>query len=340
MDDRRQLLAFDERHGQELDAVDLAELVNPDDVLVSDLAGQEQLLLEAPLEHRRGLGVGSDLRPDHLQRDQYAQLRVPRLVDRAHAAEAKQLHDVIARAERRAGCERSTGTVGRLDDDTFRHPEARSIEAGWRFIRPARAGFVFGTSHVCRQVAIDDASVVRIADDRGVGIDRNTAQRARYGDRGRSRDRRGDRGCSGNCRMNGFLGRLQAVPGGLLRAEARIGLGFGKGTADHCLRRPLGDVRGACRGRAGWREQRSLADEGRAFPVIGAHGSTGRATSVDRRCGRAAVGTLRHEGRAVRLGLIIAPIGGLPKRKPLSFHEFQVRLIVPCSIYYTLHISR
>ena len=43
----RQRLAFDERHRQVLDAVDLAEVVNADDVLVRDLARQHELALEA-----------------------------------------------------------------------------------------------------------------------------------------------------------------------------------------------------------------------------------------------------------------------------------------------------
>ena len=48
--DLRQRLALDERHRQVLDAVDLAEVVDADDVLVGDLAGQHQLALEALLE--------------------------------------------------------------------------------------------------------------------------------------------------------------------------------------------------------------------------------------------------------------------------------------------------
>ena len=37
--------AFDKRHGEVLDAVDLAKVVNADHVLVGHLAGQQQLLL-------------------------------------------------------------------------------------------------------------------------------------------------------------------------------------------------------------------------------------------------------------------------------------------------------
>ena len=42
--------AVDVRHRDVLDAVDLAEVVNADDVLVRDLAREQQLALEAPLD--------------------------------------------------------------------------------------------------------------------------------------------------------------------------------------------------------------------------------------------------------------------------------------------------
>ena len=44
---RRQIVAFDVRHRDVLDAIDLAEVMNADDVLVRDLAPEEQLVLEA-----------------------------------------------------------------------------------------------------------------------------------------------------------------------------------------------------------------------------------------------------------------------------------------------------
>ena len=50
---RRQVGALDERHRDVLDAVDLAEVVNADDVLVGDLTGEQQLALEAPLDFGR-----------------------------------------------------------------------------------------------------------------------------------------------------------------------------------------------------------------------------------------------------------------------------------------------
>ena len=47
----------------------------------------------------RGGGIGGDFRPDDLERDGDAELGVPRLVDGAHAADAEQAHDVVARTE-------------------------------------------------------------------------------------------------------------------------------------------------------------------------------------------------------------------------------------------------
>ena len=111
-EDGRQLLALDERHGDELDAVDLAELVNADDVLVRDLARQQELLLEAALEHRGRRGVRGHFRPDHLERDDDAELGVPRLVDGPHAADAEQADDVIAGAEWLPGSQRAGWPVG------------------------------------------------------------------------------------------------------------------------------------------------------------------------------------------------------------------------------------
>ena len=52
-------------------------------------------------------GVGHDFRADHLDRDGDAELGVPRLVDRAHAAHAEHADDVIAGPECPAGRERS-----------------------------------------------------------------------------------------------------------------------------------------------------------------------------------------------------------------------------------------
>ena len=109
LQDARQILAFEIRHRDVLDAVDLAQVVNADDVLVGDLPGEQQFLLEPALDVARGGRISGHFRPDHFQRHHHAELAVPGLVDRAHAADAKQLHDDVARTELLADAE---GTCG------------------------------------------------------------------------------------------------------------------------------------------------------------------------------------------------------------------------------------
>ena len=84
-----QRLAGNERHGQVLEAVDIADVVNADDVLVGDLTGQHQLALEAQLEVPCSSGVQLRTRANHLDGDAHTQLVVERVVDRAHAAGAE-----------------------------------------------------------------------------------------------------------------------------------------------------------------------------------------------------------------------------------------------------------
>ena len=89
--------AVDERHRDVLDAVDLAEIVNADDIDVRDLPRQHELALEATLEllgrHRIGIGL------DDFERERQRQLRVPDVVHRTHAADAKETDDLITQAE-------------------------------------------------------------------------------------------------------------------------------------------------------------------------------------------------------------------------------------------------
>ena len=83
----------------------LADVVNAHDVLVRDLAREQQLALEAPLDFSRRGRIGHHLGANHLDRDDDAELRVPRLIHGAHAADAEQPDDVISRAERRPNFE-------------------------------------------------------------------------------------------------------------------------------------------------------------------------------------------------------------------------------------------
>ena len=57
---RREVRALDVRHRDVRDAVDLAEIVDADDVLVRDLAREQQLALEPALECLRRLGSSSE----------------------------------------------------------------------------------------------------------------------------------------------------------------------------------------------------------------------------------------------------------------------------------------
>ena len=108
-DEGREVLALDELHRDELDALGQAEVVDPDHVAVGDLAGEDDLLLEA----RQHLLVGLELGPDHLQRHVPLELEVARLVDRAHAADADPLLDPVAAAEHGAAVEDARLTAGR-----------------------------------------------------------------------------------------------------------------------------------------------------------------------------------------------------------------------------------
>ena len=99
---------MDERHRDVLDAVDLAEIVDADDVFVRDLTGEQQFLLEAFFGFSRS-AAATRVGANHFQRDGDAELRVPCLVDRSHAADAEHLDDVVSRAERLSNLERADG---------------------------------------------------------------------------------------------------------------------------------------------------------------------------------------------------------------------------------------
>ena len=90
-----QVLSLDIRHGDELHSGGLAQVVNAQDVLVGNFAGQQQFLLEALL-HR---GVQRQAGTDQLERHGSVQFLVPGLVNRAHAALSKHAVDAIAGAE-------------------------------------------------------------------------------------------------------------------------------------------------------------------------------------------------------------------------------------------------
>src|SRR5438105_769260 len=127
----REVDAVDVRHRDVLDSIDLAEVVNADDVLVRDLPGEHQFALEAALDVGARGRIGHDLGTDHFDRDRDAKLRVPRVIDGAHAADAEEPDDVIARAERLAGRER-TGIGARTWRGRDEIVQARVNRAGRR----------------------------------------------------------------------------------------------------------------------------------------------------------------------------------------------------------------
>ena len=90
-----QILALDQFHGDELHALGLAEVVNPDHVAVGDLVGEDKLLFEAGQD----LGTGGHIRPDDLQGHDPVQFAVAGLVHRAHPALAEEFENLVPVAQ-------------------------------------------------------------------------------------------------------------------------------------------------------------------------------------------------------------------------------------------------
>src|SRR5664280_461937 len=82
---RAQVLTFDELHGDELHAVSFVQIVNANDVLMSDLAGKHQLLLEASEDG----GISGEVRANYLEAGDPLDFYVAGFVDGAHAAHAE-----------------------------------------------------------------------------------------------------------------------------------------------------------------------------------------------------------------------------------------------------------
>ncbi len=88
-----QVAALDELQRQERQTVVFADLMNLDDVGVTE--GGDGLGLG--LEAGAGRGARPAARQDHLERDESIQARLPRLVHDAHAAAADLPQDLVAR---------------------------------------------------------------------------------------------------------------------------------------------------------------------------------------------------------------------------------------------------
>ncbi len=97
-----QIPAVDEVHRDELNAIELCQIVNADYILVSNLPGENQFLLEAAQDFR----ILGQARTDDLQRDDAIQLQVAGLINRAHSALADPPHDLVSIREHSADFER------------------------------------------------------------------------------------------------------------------------------------------------------------------------------------------------------------------------------------------
>ncbi len=184
LQDRREVLPFDERHRDVLDAVDLAEVVDPHDVRVRHLACEQQFPFEPSFQVLCGRRVCCDLGAHDLERDSHTKLGVPRLVDRAHAPHAQQPDDVIPGPELGADLQRSARRGSRWSRQTRGHVVARGSRLG-------RAGWsVVGL-------------VGRERRGQGAARERRTVQRARR----RCRAAGGDRLDDNRARTNGAGGR-------------------------------------------------------------------------------------------------------------------------------------
>jgi hypothetical protein len=96
LEDRRQVLALDVLHREVEQAVDLARVVDGDDVRMLQGGGDPGLARE-PLAEAGGLG---EVRRDDLDGGPPAQVQVLGAVDHAHAAAADPLLDPVARDHR------------------------------------------------------------------------------------------------------------------------------------------------------------------------------------------------------------------------------------------------
>src|SRR6202161_3933885 len=90
-----QIVALDELHGDELDAVSFAKIENSDYVFVRNLPRENQFLFETMQCFR----LRGEFRANNFQRNEPLELAVFRFINRAHAALPKQIDDFVARAK-------------------------------------------------------------------------------------------------------------------------------------------------------------------------------------------------------------------------------------------------
>ena len=87
-----QVLALDVLHGDELDSIGIAHVVNANHVLVRDLVREHKFLLEAVKDGR----IPSQFRTNHFKRDRAIHFAIPRPVNRPHASFTKNLLDFVS----------------------------------------------------------------------------------------------------------------------------------------------------------------------------------------------------------------------------------------------------
>ena len=92
MDEGTQVFTLDVLHRDELHALRFAQVIDADDIPMSDLRGEDQLLLEALDDG----GVSGVFAANRLQGDGAVQLDVPGFVDGPHAAFAEQRDDFVS----------------------------------------------------------------------------------------------------------------------------------------------------------------------------------------------------------------------------------------------------
>ena len=95
LNQRAEIAPFDELHGDELDAFGIAQIEDAHDILVRDLAGEQEFLLEAGENGR----VGGELGADEFESNGAVEFAVAGFVDGSHAAFAQQVQDFVAAAE-------------------------------------------------------------------------------------------------------------------------------------------------------------------------------------------------------------------------------------------------
>ena len=150
---RAEVLSLDVFHGDELDAFGLAQVKNPDDVLVGNLARQDQFLLEALEDFR----VACELRPDDFQHHQPVHFAVSGLVDRAHSSHTQQPKNFVSRPKHASRLQDRERRRGR-----FRHPDRHRCGAALRHA-VERLGLVGAERGVALDAGSRPRRITRIA---------------------------------------------------------------------------------------------------------------------------------------------------------------------------------